>query len=745
MFFFLTFFCEALRLLEMCGGDFETLLTNAVRGFAGSELVTAIRHRPPVAMVELLARKLAEFDSDAVIGVRSRLGRIAVAELGNAVVVPGAHSAKHGFWLFPVLARNAGALIAALRRSGVDATQGATQLACVPPARTAAGVLAASEAARTMWRHVVYLPVYPGMDEAEVRAMARVVREHCQPPILESPGWESREELMGKLSRTEFDVLVVGGGINGAAAARDAAMRGLRVALVEREDYAAAASGNSAKLIHGGFRYVERLQLGLVSELCQERDLQRRLNPHLVRLAQFLLPMRRGYGNRMAKIGVGLWLYDLCARFANGIHRRLGVRSALIEEPLLSAVPDLMGAFLYSDCVADDTRLTLANVRAARANGAVVLNHCSLVSRGKDDVTFVCRDEVSKSVVPVRARHLVIATGSELDVLAGTSPSCRLLDPAKGIHIAIARSELPVRSCVGFQSGADRRWCFCVPFGPVVVVGTTETRPVGSERDFRATRGEVRYLLDAANSAFGLKLGEENVRSSWSGLRPLLRADEAETLAKQQGLVERARLFFFHAVSQSSSGSGSSREDKVISQGSNTTLIAGGKLTPYRRVAQRVVDLLSPKVPCLTRDVPLDERAGPPPAVFSDSYAAHLYWSYGSEADWIERRQLQHTEETRELCPGILPHRLAEVSLAVIGEQACTLCDVLVRRVPLALLAPDNGRMVAPDVADHMAKLLNRDQSWAREQVASYMLVVDRMHQWKRDPPNDPIAPNIKL
>ncbi len=690
-------------------------------------------------MLELLARKLSSFDADAVIGERVRLGKLACELLGDGVFVPGRRSKEHCFWLFPVLAKNAGVVIAALRRAGVDATQGTTQLASVPLSSEGKGF---SDASRLMWRNVVYLPVYPGMDDCEIRSMAHIVRSVAVAPSLSSM---SRPEALKLLERQAgWDVLVVGGGINGAAVARDAAMRGLSVALVERVDFAAGASGNSAKLVHGGFRYVERLQLGLVSELCHERDLLRRLNPHLVRASTFLLPMRASYGNRMAKIGIGLWLYDACAAFANGVHRRLTAAAATAREPLLGGLKDLVGAFVYTDCWTDDTRLTLGNIRAAAASGAVVLNHCSYISQ-QDKGVFVCQDELTGVKLTVRARHLVLATGSDLDRFSAVGES--LLEPAKGIHLAVPKSVLPVRSgCVGFQSPDDRRWCFCVPYsGDLVVVGTTETLPEGSERDGRATRGEVEYLLAAIKATFGVQVLPSQVSATWSGMRPLLA--RSKTTADRGGLLLWLRNVFFKLVSQSSSGSGGSREDKIVQRGRESTLIAGGKLTPYRSVAERTVDLVvraleKPTRPCLTREVGLDERVPPVPP--ESAYAQHLYWSYGSDADWIERRVATFPKESELLCEE-LPHRLAEVSLAVLEERAETLEDVLVRRVPLAILAKDNGASAAEKVVRHMAVLMKRDPAWQQKELETFRRTIQQMHQWKLDKQNDRFPPNLKL
>ena len=646
---------------------------------------------------------------------------------------------------------NPGALIALLQRHGFDGTQGTSQLNYVSlPTGLAPERAAALDPAqaRRLWRSLLYLPVYPGMSAAEVGRLGRLVRRHALPAAPPGEEGPSRAALLAALAGECFDLLVVGGGINGCAAARDAAMRGLRVALVERGDYAGGASGNSAKLVHGGFRYVERMQLGLVSELCAERDLQRRLNPNLVRAATFVLPQYARYGNRMRKIDFGLWLYDACAGFANALHRRLAPAAALAAEPLLRPA-ELLGAFTYSDCWTDDARLTLANARAAASCGAVLLNHCAFEERAPDGRGGRCRDLLSGRAVSVAARHLLVATGPALDVLGERLGLPRLLAATKGAHVAVPAARLPVRSCGGFQSPRDRRWCFCVPFFGVVVLGTTDTAADEGAGPLRATRREVEYLLEAANATYGLQLGPGDVAASWAGLRPLVRE---EGRRRQSVLLEAARGLVHRLAGRSSAGSGSSREERLVATRDGATLVAGGKLTPYRRVAERAVDAAVAALgrgeaaeECVTREAPLDVRLAHVAAVAAnagDAYAAHLCGAYGSEMLWVEQRLRSHPAEAALLAVG-LPFLLAEVSLAVLCEQACLLDDVLVRRVPLFLLAPDNGLAAAPRVAAHLAALRGCDEAWTQQQLLRYRQLVDLAHAWKSDPDNAPPLVNL--
>lgn len=673
------------------------------------------------------------------------LSALAAAEvLKGYVEMPGIGAAEHNFWLFPIIVANPATLIAILRRHGFDATQGASQLNYTPlpdalSADVSRGHALEPQRCRRLWFNLLYLPVYPEMPRAEVVRMAHLVKRHACPVPADGGLSVQREGVVAALRARAFDVLVVGGGINGAAVARDAAMRGLRVALVERDDFGSGASGNSAKLVHGGFRYVEHLKLAYVHELCSERDLLHRQNPNMVGACDFLLPQ---YGSRatMNKIDIGLWLYDLCARLRRPWHTRQTPQQALAAAPLLRS-EGLVGCFRYRDCWTNDARLTLANVRQAAANGAVVLNHCTfeepLRERGRV-VGARVRDLLSDGAMEVRARHIVYATGSEVDLLPwqrGPGVASRVIEATKGTLVAVPLARLPLRQCVGFKSPADGRWCFCVPYFEALLVGTTDTAhavPDAASAQVCATRAEVDYLLEAVNAAFPqARLGAADVFCSWAGLRPLL-------CATSQGTESFVRGLFYSLISASSSTSVRSREDKLFADPCGITVIGGAKLTPYRLVAQRTVDAVVAALssggggdlngialePCLTHLVPLDSRLSYVEA------GTHQWWYYGSVALWLRQRVHTHPDERAVLDPA-LPMQLCEVSLAVLLEQACTLEDVLVRRLGLFFRALDQGRGCAPRVARHMAALMGRDEAWVAQEVAAYERRLARAHAWR--------------
>ena len=335
----------------------------------------------------------------------------------------------------------------------------------------------------------------------------------------------TRTRNLETLSNKEFDLLVIGGGITGAGILRDAALRGLRVALVERRDYAAGTSSRSSKLIHGGLRYLGQGDVALVMEAANERRAVRRIVPHLARPIQMLVPVhsRSGY----LTISAGLFTYDRMARvLKEERNQMLGRDETLALEPTLRA-DRIYGAGLYYEYLTDDARLVMANVKAAAALGAVAVNHAEItdfVVESGHLVGALVKDAVTGAELPVRAKIIVNAAGPWVDAVrllqsGGERPRLHL---TKGIHLVVPSERVPVSRIVVMNT-LDKRSVFVVPRGAVAYLGTTDTDYEGRYDNPAITMDDAQYLLDAANATFQIdRLGFDDVVGAWAGLRPLL-------------------------------------------------------------------------------------------------------------------------------------------------------------------------------------------------------------------------------
>src|SRR5437867_8518775 len=331
---------------------------------------------------------------------------------------------------------------------------------------------------------------------------------------------ETREATLAALPRADLDLLVVGGGITGAGVARDAALRGLRVALVERNDWAAGTSSRSSKLIHGGIRYLEQGDVGLVREAANERFVLRRIAPHLTLPLRIVMPTYRRTAH--AKLGLGLWTFERLAPVpADEKHEMWDRDASLRAEPLLDGTR-LHGAAVFTEYLTDDARLVLDTVKGAHEAGALCVNHLEAAVFVGGEVSL--RDTLGGRMIGVAPRVVVNAAGPWVDEVrrrAGALTSTRL-HLTKGIHLVVPHERLPVRHIVVMQA-RDRRSAFAVPRGRVTYLGTTDTDFGAPVDNPEVTADDAEYLLDAARRTFtGPPLQADDVVASWAGLRPLL-------------------------------------------------------------------------------------------------------------------------------------------------------------------------------------------------------------------------------
>ncbi|HEX2078318.1 MAG TPA: glycerol-3-phosphate dehydrogenase/oxidase [Longimicrobium sp.] len=521
----------------------------------------------------------------------------------------------------------------------------------------------------------------------------------------------ARHAHLRALGDETWDLLVVGAGITGAAAARDAAGRGLRVALVDSGDVGRGTSSRSSRLIHGGLRYLETGNLKLVFEASAERRRLLRLASHLVHPLPFLFPVFRGGPVGYRKLQAGMWLYDGLSLFRNiAPHRMLPRDRARTEEPRLRA-DGLLGAAVYYDASVDDARLTLANARGAHEAGVAVVPHAEVagfLNDGRGVVGARVRDCLVEGAqsVEVRARVVLNATGPWSDALRRLAdPGARpRLRPTKGAHVMVRRDRIDNRHAITFRSPIDGRVMFVLPWGGFSYVGTTDTDYAGSPAEVRADADDVRYLLDSANSLFPeAKLTGDDVVSSWAGIRPLLAPARPEG-----GLAASA----------------TSREHEIWRDRSGLLNIGGGKLTTYRVMAKQVVDVAARTLKdehrvqsgsSPTADLPLPGDPHEPWEPFRERFVRqavaaglgpdtgeHLARSYGEDAEAVLAAVRADAALAERLMEGH-PYVRAEVPHAVRTEMAMTLEDVLVRRLHLFYEAADGGLAVADEVARRMA------------------------------------------
>jgi glycerol-3-phosphate dehydrogenase len=519
----------------------------------------------------------------------------------------------------------------------------------------------------------------------------------------------TRREQLAALASRSFDLLVVGGGITGCGVAHEAALRGLSIALVEKGDFASGTSSRSSRLVHGGVRYLETGQIHLVFESSAERRHLLRLAPHLVRPLPFTWPVYAGARISRWKLGAGLFAYDALAMFRNvARHERLSARGVLECEPMLRA-DALRGGARYFDAATDDARLTLANAVGAAEAGAVVVNHAPVATLRVDGGQVAGAsvvDRLTGSEFEVRARVVVNATGPwsddlrALDELATTERSDgAAVRGSKGAHISVPRARVGNRDALTLLVPADGRVFFVLPAGVQAIIGTTDSFTSASPDAVRATRADVRYLLQAVNAYFPrASLGDGDVVSAWAGIRPLL-----PSAAASPGRASRE-----HAVAVSASG--------LVS-------ITGGKLTTYRVMAHDVVRTVleqlgrSPGRRDQSRNTPLPggdfdsvellvEQASR--LTNDESLAARLVRAHGTR--WRDVWREIQSEGGGDLVETGLPYTAGELRYSVDAELACTLGDLLIRRTHLAHESRDHGLRAAARVAEAVAPLLGWDR-----------------------------------
>jgi glycerol-3-phosphate dehydrogenase len=547
----------------------------------------------------------------------------------------------------------------------------------------------------------------------------------------------SRADALEALSTDSFDVVVIGGGITGAGVALDAASRGYSVALVERDDYAVGTSSRSSKMIHGGLRYLQNFDLGLVREALLERQLMVQLAPHLVYPTPFLVPTL-GEARRSRRIGIGLNMYDVMATTRVGQGRRdrqareRSRERAHFDPPAeedwapdrhrtipgadaADLVPALTGrdpkeAYLFYDCQTDDARLVLTVLGEAERFGAVFANGAAVIelrSEAGRAAGVVCTDVDTGERFEVRAANVVNATGVWADRIRPeeilTEEEVPRIAPSRGTHITISQELLPLGGGACIVPAGGERTIFALPWYGRALIGTTDNDYEGDLARVQPSSEDIEYLLDATNSFFGTDIGPSDLTGAYAGVRPLISTGDPR---KSVDISRTAELY------ETSSG---------------LLTITGGKLTTWRRMAKQVVDRIAERegreAPCQTSEIPLGMPASegdlkPPTGLdqrtLPDGWRERLAFRYGHAARRVLALAGERPELARPIVPG-QPDLLAEAATAVRLEQARSVADVLLRRTRLGLLAAPSIR--TSDSVMRVAEAMGSELGWSRRRV----------------------------
>ncbi|MFL6099853.1 MAG: glycerol-3-phosphate dehydrogenase/oxidase [Actinomycetales bacterium] len=551
----------------------------------------------------------------------------------------------------------------------------------------------------------------------------------------------ARTEALAGLVEDELDVVVIGGGVVGAGAALDAATRGLRVGLVEARDWASGTSSRSSKLIHGGLRYLEMLDFGLVREALHERGLLlQRLAPHLVRPVPFLYPLTHRVWER-PYVGAGLVLYDTMGSVAPGSrglprHKHLSKKHALRMAPGLRP-SSLVGAVQYYDAQVDDARHTVTLVRTAAAYGALVANRARVVGflRQGERVTGVqVRDLESGDLLDVRAKQVLNATGvwtDDTQAMVGERGQFQVR-ASKGIHLVVPRDR--IQSSTGLIVRTQTSVLFVIPWGRHWIIGTTDTDWRLDKAHPAASSHDIDYLLEQVNRVLSRPLTHEDVEGVYAGLRPLL-AGESESTSKL------------------------SREHIVGHPVPGLVVVAGGKYTTYRVMAADAVDevarALDGRVPLsCTERIPLLGADGYDAAWNSRQRTATRYGVHVARVEHLLRRYgtmapdvLELVEDDPDLgapMPGADDYIAAEVVYACTHEGARHLDDVLTRRTRISIESWDRGVGAAPVAADLMAVVLGWSEEQRDKEVEHYLARVEA-ERLSQQQPDDETADSARL
>lgn len=509
--------------------------------------------------------------------------------------------------------------------------------------------------------------------------------------------FRSRQESIKKMKSQIFDMLVIGGGITGAAVARDAAMRGLKVALVEKSDFAEGTSSRSTKLAHGGFRYLENYEFKLVFEALSERTNLLKTVPHMVKPLKFYFPVYEGDKHGRLIINLGMWLYDILALFrAPGFHKRLSKKGVLKDFPFLKS-KGLKGGFKYYDASMWDDALTVEVMRDAHSKGAEVVNYVEAVDPifNNDKLEgFTVKDHEANELFVIQAKKTVVCAGPWTDIVGKriSKDWQPWLSPSKGVHLVFDLKKIPVPGAIVMSHPEDGRISFVIPredFGDgVVIVGTTDGPTPEDPEKAEVDKADVDYLLKLLDRYFpGIEVNEEDILSAYVGVRPLI-SGNTDSLQKV------------------------SREHYIDYGPGGCVVVAGGKYTTHRTMAAEVVDFAFPKTRRADTKAPIN-----PKAVSKSNASKNLVNRFGGEA-----------EDVAKLSDDILE---AELKFEIKNGMVIHLEDFFIRRTALFLTRKDGGISLAKKLARVLIEEMDRPPADIEVEIDKLKKEINLRNRWR--------------
>ncbi len=529
--------------------------------------------------------------------------------------------------------------------------------------------------------------------------------------------YEQRLSCLDKLQSGTFDVIIIGGGITGAGIALDAASRGLKTALVEKNDFASGTSSRSTKLIHGGLRYLKQLQIHVVAETGRERAIVHRLAPHLVVPEKMMLPVYKGLSTPKWMISLGLWMYDLLAGVRGDDRKKmLNKEQTLAIEPLLPE-KNLRGSGYYAEYITDDARLTIEVIKTAVKQKAVCLNYVESKTFLYDDKGkingILCYDHLENKEFRISGKYVVNATGIWVDDMRkrDKSLSGKHLLITKGIHLVFDKKKLPLHNPLYFEI-PDGRMIFLIPRHGITYVGTTDTVYKGDKDNIPVNGEDVHYLLQAFHALFpDIDLQPEDIVAAWAGLRPLI-------------------------YESGKSASEVSRKDEIFISPSGLISMAGGKLTGYRKMSEKAVNRIVKKAGkhnnikkrSVTKNIWLTDRPFASskeirnyqkelwnnlgPEKTDEETLSRLIFKYGKQVEKIlehfNRYKTEKDTEKRLI--------LSELDFCMEQEMVCKPLDFLERRSSRMFFETGSVKKYYTDILDRFSEIFHWDEKTYREE-----------------------------